>query len=96
MPQIDKVLTISSSHITLDTSGKLDVEPAFNEIPLPVYPKAEYGWWILIDSELIEDHIKIPADLMECIKYAWKRNCKWLCLDCDGEIVPELPVYDWN
>lgn len=98
MPQIDKVLTISSFHVSLDTSGKLDTEPAFNPIDLSVYPKADFGWWICIDPNFVEDDgtRRIPSDLMDCIRYAWKHDCTWLCLDCDGEIIPELKTYDWE
>ena len=98
MPQIDKVLTISSLHITLDTSGKLDVEPAFCPIDLSIFPKRYWGWWILVEPCIVEDSDirTIPEDLMDCIRYAWKHDCTWLCLDYDGEIIPELKTYDWE
>ena len=98
MPQIDKVLTISSLHITLDTSGKLDVEPAFCPIDLSIFPKRDWGWWILVEPCIVEDSDirTIPEDLMDCIRYAWKHDCTWICLDWDGEIIPELKTYNWE
>ena len=94
--QIEKCITISSEHISLETSGKLDVEPAFNEIPFFIFKKSNYGWWINIDPAAADDYTAIPADLMSCILYAWKHDCTWLCLDADGEIISELPVFNWD
>lgn len=98
---IDKVLTISSFHVSPDTSeklDKLDTEPAFPHIDLSVYPKADFGWWICIDPCIVKDDgtRRIPDDLMDCIRFAWKHDCTWLCFDCDGEIIPELKTYDWE
>ena len=35
------------------------------------------------------------TETLETIELARQNGCRWLCLDCDGEIVPELPTYDW-
>lgn len=89
---ITKVLTISMAHITEETCEKLQAESEQNDMGLCVYDKAEYGYWIYIGSL---DEKNLPEDLRMCMELAQKNDCQWLCLDCDGEEVPELPTYDW-
>ena len=93
---IAKVLTISTAHITEETDRKLQDESEVNNMCISVYDKAEDGYWIYIDPyDRLMCHKNIPADLLNCIKLARQNDCRWLCLDCDGEEVPELPTYDW-
>lgn len=88
---ITKVLTISTAHITEETDRKLQDNSELNRMDLSVYEKGEYGYWIYVDSS----RDRIPEDLKKCLKFAEQNDCQWLCLDCDGEEVPELPTYDW-
>lgn len=93
---ITKVLTISTAHITEETDRKLQDESEVNNMCISVYDKAEYGYWIYIDPyDRLMRNENIPVDLLNCIKLAQQNDCRWLCLDCDGEVVPELPTYDW-
>lgn len=87
--EISKCLTISTAHITEDTSLKIKHKC----IELPIYDKAEYGWWICAADVDIKDNI--PSDLLACIKLAHHNGCEWLCIDCDGEVLDCLPVYNW-
>ena len=93
---ITKVLTISTAHITEETDRKLQDESEVNNMCISVYDKAEYGYWIYVDPfDGLMCHKNIPEDLLNCIKLARRNDCQWLCLDCDGEVVSELPTYDW-
>ena len=93
---ITKVLTISTAHITEETDRKLQDKSEVNNMCISVYDKAEYGYWIYIDPyDRLMCHENIPEDLLNCIKLARQNDCRWLCLDCDGEEVSELPTYDW-
>lgn len=93
---ISKVLTISTAHITEETDRKLQDNSELNLMDLSVYEKGEYGYWIYIDPlDILMCHANIPEDLLNCIKFARQNDCRWLCLDCDGEVVPELPTYEW-
>ena len=93
---ITKVLTISTAHITEETDRKLQDESEVNNMCISVYDKSDYGYWIYIDPyDRLMCNENIPADLLNCIKLARRNDCQWLCLDCDGEVVPELPTYDW-
>ena len=90
--EIDKMLTISTAHITENTVNYLDGD-ANN---LVVYPKAEYGWFIYIDVDGIEEVLNmIPSDLAYVISFARKNEFTLLCIDRGGECVSELPKYSW-
>ena len=98
--EIDKMITISTGHISKHTALALEREVKYClneiEIPLSIYIKAEFGWFIFIPDNSEFEEGRIPDDLTDCINFAKKHNCKWLCLDCDGLIMSELKTYDWN
>lgn len=91
---ITKMVTISTAHIKESTTSFLD-----ETLTLSVY-KTPYSYTIWIDNnpeEYLEEYkICIPDDLWDCIMLAHNLGCQWLCLDEDGEIVDELPVYEWE
>lgn len=67
-------------------------------LPLSIYDKEEFGWWIYVPQNMIEFYKggeDIPEDLWSCMLLAWENNCTWLCLDCDGQEVDELEMYEW-
>lgn len=87
--EISKMLTISTAHITERTGKLLDEEI----LGLCVYKKLDYGWFIHLLDDL--DKIEIPEDLRKCLSLAQSLGCEWLCLDCDGEVLDFLDVYEW-
>jgi hypothetical protein len=91
--EIDKMLTLSTSHLTEKTvTWYLET----NNSELVVFPKKDYGYFIFIGSDYVEELYKdIPNDLVEVIKFALKKDCAWLCLDRDAEQIEELDVYPW-
>lgn len=92
--EIAQMLTLSTAHIKEETADFLDNE----DYALVVYPKSEYGWFILADLDsLSEEELSlIPNDLMAVIQFAKENGCSWLCLDRDGSEIEQLPVYDWQ
>lgn len=86
-PEVHRMLTISTGHISKETAGLLDIA----EMEIAAYRKGDYGWfvtcWDLDDT--------LPDDLRTCTEYAEKNGCDWLCFDCDGPVVDDLPVYHW-
>lgn len=91
---ITKMVTISTAHIKESTTSFLD-----ETLLLPVYP-SDYFYMIWIEDDT-EPYLKpfknaIPNDLWDCIMFAHNLGCQWLCLDRDGEIMDELPVYEWK
>ena len=37
----------------------------------------------------------VPFDLRLCMKFAKENHCQWINMDCDGEVIDELPKYEW-
>ena len=91
--EISKMLTISTAHIRPDSTRFLDDEYTFGDAGLVLYGKDEYGWFIYISD--IETYKRVPQDIVDCMKFARSHDCHWLCLDCDAEVINELPTYHW-
>ena len=94
--EIDKMLTISSRHVSADTKDLLDQAADDNEEdPMPpVYEKQGYGWFVACDPDNEETWDNYPADLVQCMKLARDNGCFWLCLDADGPRVETLEFFD--
>ena len=115
MLDIQKILTISTSHIKPETSFKLANNHKTSEIPVTVYSKGDFGWFIYFSKNPAKNPAKIPAknpaknpakspaknpdiknipeDLALCINIAIENGCSVLCLDCDGQIIENMPTY---
>lgn len=92
--EISNMLTLSTGHITEETSELLSREPDDNTLQLTFYPNTFGGFLYVnnIDSSIIET---LPQDLSACVSLAQKQNCQWLQFDCDADEIDELPTYDW-
>ena len=97
MLEIEKILTLSTGHITSNTAKKLDLNPATNCLGLCVYHKASYGWYIIVDENAIElaTNNKLPRELANLILFTRDVNCSILCLDQDGYKLPYLKSFNW-
>ncbi len=91
MLDIHKILTISTSHIKPETSFKLANNHKTSEIPVTVYSKGDFGWFIYFSKN--PDMENMPEDLALCINLAMENECSVLCLDCDGQIIKDMPTY---
>lgn len=94
MLEIQKMITLSTAHITEQTAKLLDKEPEKNNMTISVYKKSEYGWFLPIES-IDYNTAAIPEDLKKVIAFAKDHGCSWLCLDCDGPILDYLDTYKW-
>ena len=93
---ITRCLTISTAHISEETNKKLqDEDDKLHDYgDVTVYKKEYVGFWIWCERDFdLSDNI--PEDLARCINFTRDHNCEWLCLDCEGDIIDELPSYDW-
>ena len=96
--EIDKMLTLSTAHITENTATLLannikKDNPYLKNIA--VYPKGDYGYFIYMIDEISENDIRLPADLRTCLQYALDLKCTMLCFDRDGDIMSDLKEYNW-
>lgn len=101
---ISRMMHLSTAHISEGTALLLEdvSQPSLwtPDLPVPVYAKGNYGFFIFIgslrDVEVFSSEWgKISKDLDECIHYALERECDWLCLDQDVEPIDDLTTYDW-
>lgn len=92
--EISKMLTLSTTHMSLKTAQSMEKGEDFG---LVIYEKLDYGWFILVDPEVLDadESGVIPADLYHLLHVAKNHDCRWLDLDCDGNVEPDLPAYDW-
>lgn len=99
--EINKMLTISIGHISDETDKRIMKGVGKNinaPLDLCIFPKGDYGYFIFIDEKFYKEYhseLNVPDDLDQCIRFAIDNDCAWLCLDCDGIEVNELPIYDW-
>lgn len=89
---ISNMITISTAHITEETAILLNDDRTVGKWGVVAYAKSVYGWFIPL---VFEELTNVPSDLLDCIGYARDHNCSWLFLDQDGDIVDDLPIYDW-
>lgn len=89
---IDKMMTLSTAHISEETAYLLDDELTVTKWGLIAYEKSAYGWFINLG---FDELFNVPLDLLHCINYALENGCSWLCLDRDGDEADDLPTYDW-
>ena len=89
---------MSTCHISEETSKVLSDEN--NILPIGIYGKADYGWFIYLsinknekeDAEILKE---LPKDLALLYLFARTNECDVICLDCDGDEIDGLPIYEW-
>lgn len=96
--EINKMLTLSTCHITEETNNRmLDLSPEeiLDLFPIIVYPKDGYGYFVVVPFENEENSRRVPQDLKDIIKFAKANSCEWVMLDSDGLANEYLPSYNW-
>ena len=96
------MLTSSTAHVTEEVCNLLQ-ERAYGDlrssIPFVVYEKNEFGYFIYINKDELEEDIancECYQSLIDVVRYAAAHGCELLCLDRDGKmIVEDLPIYEW-
>ncbi|WP_437387427.1 hypothetical protein [Brucella intermedia] len=92
-PQMDKVLTISTGHVTEATAERLSKDNIPGTI---VFEKGVYGWLLWTGIEPDEETLAgIPVELWQVIQFAKSLGCEWLMLDRDADQITALEVWDW-
>lgn len=95
-----KLPVLCINHVTESTMGRLHATAKRPASYRPVATSVPYqeGFFIRFWDES-HDHseIEMPADLAAIKAWAADRKFKdmWVRLDADGDVVPELPTYDW-
>jgi len=96
-PHIFKCLDVSTAHITEKDNELLRKE----DLALSVYDY-EYGYFLYsgdgatseADFARMED-AGFSKELLNLVRIAHEKGCKFLCLDCDGPVYNDIPQFDW-
>lgn len=86
-----QMLDMSTGHITKETNDKL----LNDDVNIAYYHKPECGFLISVPEDAEDVEGILPEDLERCLQFARERGFQWINLDCDGEVIKELPVYNW-
>jgi len=96
--EIEKVLVLSTGHVTLEDSHRLDLKDRANVI----VHDYEHGWYIWVGSdEPFSDQLLraraegYSAAFCNLMTLAHSLGCSYLKLDCDGPLREDLPKFDW-
>lgn len=84
-----KMMDLSTGHLSHDTFVKLE----FNVIPRKA--RHNYGILVHVPNKDEEGWKAYPEDLKACFELALKEDAILIDFDQDGDIVDELPFYDW-
>ena len=89
---LGKYLDISISHLKEGTLNSL------SENKMPYSYDYKEGIFISVpDKDIIGKEIRnLPSDLVVLLEYAWENDVLLIRLDTDGEVVDDLPVYEWD
>lgn len=93
---IKQILTISTSHIKPSTAEALANNHETGDLPVSVYNKGDFGWFIYFSPNNINHAKELPKDLHDCILLAKENNCQILCLDCDAPTMDSLPTFSYE
>lgn len=84
---IETLACLSTTHLTRGTCQRL------SSGELGFYAN-EYGAFVWINQNHPLD--MLPKDLRKVYEWAIGQKLDWLKFDPDGQVVPELPVCDWE
>lgn len=101
-----KLADMSTCHVAKDDAGLLDKWAAITAdphalAPLHVYAKSEYGWYIIVPQDDFAEKAKelreagASTSLVRLLRALADDGFTLLCLDRDGEVLPEFPKFDW-
>jgi hypothetical protein len=95
------MLVLSTGHVSKKTAKFLDEADYRAEAKgVRFYPSAggvwSYGWLIYVgDPETWPTDCLPDTSLLACASYANKAGFQYILFDRDGNLVDELPHYDW-
>ncbi|MBQ8806025.1 MAG: hypothetical protein IJZ68_06030 [Bacteroidaceae bacterium] len=97
---IQKILTLSKKHLSMDTRQKLSHKKRTDWFPfIDVYDKSIYGWFIYINEESFQTSCRcgyMPNDLKALISFTLESGCNILCIDEQVEPLMCLPWYEYR
>ena len=97
-PRIDRVMVLSTAHVTALDAQKLDAHAADGMSAVNSWgPTSEsYGWHVFV-PETGEDAVAcgMSGYFVQCLALARFHDCTFIRFDRDEEPVGNLAVHDW-
>ena len=99
--EINREIVFSTQHISLETANYLATVVGNRSIgidhdfPYQILAN-QYCYRICIDHNFIPLEKINHLDLKHLIDLAIDNDCKWLTLDINGPIYPDLVQFDWS
>ena len=95
------VPVLSTAHIKLETSIYLDLLNKSKAQQAMIVAKYPEGYFVsqledmedLGEAELRLKYYDVPEELMNILRWAYRKDYPWVRLDCDGDVVEELPTF---
>lgn len=88
--EIEKILVLSTKHLSEATCNEW-----MPECPWSCFEKGDYGWFIYVADPGITEEQGVPLELRSALHAARKLGCAWVMFDRDGDVLDELPEFDW-
>jgi hypothetical protein len=100
MSEIDKVISLSTGHVTQEDMDLIDEHCTTPRAPLLCAADPYGGWLYAPDNEEYIANIMddgYSASLVKVLRYARKHGCKYVRLDRDVplEETEEIDVHEW-
>lgn len=98
------VPVITTAHIKPDTARWLTLRSenkSFTSMIVAEYPDGYFVSQLedmddLGEAELRLKYYDVPEELMGILRWAYRKDYPWVRLDRDGDVVDELPTFDWD
>lgn len=95
-PWIDKILDVSTIHITKRDSELLEADASTGSSHALLVREYEEGFFVYVDKHGGEKcREDFSPEFKAIIAEARRRKCKWVCFDCDAMEYDELPKFEW-
>ena len=85
-----KYLDLSTLHVRAET---------LNPSAAKGFLVAEYDYGAIynVPGEDLEEYLaEVPEDLAIVLRYAKAQGCNLVRLDCDADVIDDLPTYHWE
>ncbi|MEJ7933844.1 hypothetical protein WG907_06165 [Sphingobium sp. AN558] len=94
--EIGTYLVLSTAHITLKSSERLNSWAASPpELQPIIIASTCYGWFISSFEVEGEAAQAVPVEIVAIQSFARSLGCQYILLDCDGDVVADLPTFSW-
>lgn len=93
--KIFKMLDLSTAHLP----AELCSNGLLNDVPgVLVIMDGRYGYlvYVPVTNDLWDDRERCPEPVARILRYARDHDCDYIYLDADGEVVPDLPCWEWG